>query len=280
MHGASQTPEVSVCVPTYNGAEFLEDCLISVASQSGVNFEIILLDDCSSDQSLEVARSVAARYPAIHWIIRRNPSRLGMTGNWNACISEARGEFIKLMGQDDALLPGCLKNQVLALRANPGVSVASGARIVINSKGRHIFKVPSQFPLGSTPGTSAARRSLLSGTNLIGDPVVVLFRKSSLDKAGPFNADIVYCTDMEMWLRLLAYGDLYFEPTPLALYRVHGNATGQTVRSIVSQDYIRSLQAVEGLFNWKISAGQKFWIRQKSRFLAVLRNVAYAVLRP
>jgi glycosyltransferase involved in cell wall biosynthesis len=272
-------PDVSVCVPAYNGAEFLEECLVSVATQSGVTLEIIFFDDFSSDGSLEIAQKVSALHPNIRWLIRKNPSRLGMTGNWNACIAETRGEFIKLMGQDDALLPGCLERQVKAMRANSGVSVAAGARVVINRDGRQLFKVPSPFPLGTTSGPAAAQRSLLSGTNRIGDPVAILIRKNHLNQVGPFNAKILYCTDMEMWLRLLAYGDLFFDPTPVALYRVHGRATGQSLRAIVPQDYINSLNTVEELFPWRITPIQKFWIRQKSRFLGLLRNAVYAMLR-
>lgn len=271
-------PDVSVCVPVYNGAEFLEECLVSAATQSGVTLEIIVLDDCSSDDSLEIARKVSVHHPNVHWLIQKQPARLGMVANWNACITEARGEFIKLMGQDDVLLPGCLERQVHSMRANPTVSVSAGARIVINRSGRQLFKVPSPFPQGTTTGPVAAQRSLLSGTNRIGDPVAVLFRTGSFIKAGPFNAEILYCTDMEMWLRLLAYGDLFFEPTPVALYRVHGRATGQSVRGVVPEDYIRSLNAVEGLFTWKITPIQKYWIRQKSRVLGLLRNAVYALL--
>ncbi len=249
-----------------------------MATQQGVTLEIILLDDASTDGTIELAEAILQRYPAIERIIKKNPVRLGMAANWNACVSLARGEFIKLMGQDDVLLPDCLQKQVLAMRSHPGVSVASVARTIINQSGRPFFRMPSPFPSEVIAGPVAARQCLMSGTNLIGDPVAVLFRRRALDSAGCFNPEIKYCTDMEMWLRLLALGDLYFDQSALVLYRIHGKATGQSVRDIVPQDFIKSLQSVEGLFDWKISGMQRLLIKQKSRLLAVLRNAVYWIL--
>lgn len=250
---------------------------MSIASQSEVNMEVIFLDDISSDQSLEIARTVSLSYPSVHWVIAKNSERLGMAANWNACVSRARGEFIKLVGQDDVLLPTCLRRQVEALRKNPSVTITSTKRTIINGKGRRLFKVPTPYPQGVSLGSSASLRCLLSGTNIIGDPVAVLFRRNAMLLTGLFNTDIKYCTDMEMWLRLLSRGDLYFETTSLVLYRIHRNATGQTVKNIVSEDFIKSLDAVEKLFGWRISPVQKFLIKQKARLLTILRNAAYAL---
>lgn len=251
---------------------------MSIATQEGVTLEIILLDDNSNDGTFELAEAVLKRYPTIERIIRKNPVRLGMAANWNACVSLARGEFIKLMGQDDVLLPDCLQKQVLTMRSHPNASVASAARLMVNQTSRPFFRMPSPFPAGVIAGPVAARKCLLSGTNLIGDPVAVLFRKSAFDSAGCFNPEIKYCTDMEMWLRLLSLGDLYFDQSTLVLYRIHGESTGQSVRDIVPQDFIKSLESVEGLFDWNISATQRFLIKQKSRLLAVLRNAVYSIL--
>ena len=278
MQETPSVPVVSVCIPSYNGAEFLEECLVSVASQDAVEMEIILLDDHSRDGTVEIAQSVAQRYPGHRWIVKENPERLGMAANWNACVGLARGEFVKLVGQDDLLHAGSLSRQVSALRSNPSATVASAARVMINRRGQQMFQMPSPYPTGLIPGSEAALKCLLSGTNLVGDPVAVLFRRSAMQKSGGFNPDIRYCTDMEMWLRLLALGDLYFDQSPLASYRVHGKATGQSLKKIVPTDYLKSLEAVEGLFEWKISASQRFWIKQKSFVLAVLRNTVYAIL--
>ncbi|NBV85576.1 MAG: glycosyltransferase [Verrucomicrobia bacterium] len=278
MPATPPNPAVSVCIPSFNGGEFLEECLVSVATQQGVTLEIVLLDDDSTDGTFELAESVLQRYPTIERTVRKNPVRLGMAANWNACVNLARGEFVKLMGQDDVLLPDCLQKQVLAMRSHSNVSVASAARLMINKGSRPFFRMPSPFPSGVIAGPVAARQCLLSGTNLIGDPVAVLFRKSAFDSAGCFNPKIKYCTDMEMWLRLLSLGDLYFEQSTLVLYRIHGESTGQSLRDIVPQDFIKSLESVEGLFDWKITGMQRLLIRQKSRLLAVLRNAVYSIL--
>ena len=278
MQKTPPDPIVSVCVPAYNGAEFLEECLVSIASQDAGRMEIILLDDHSADGSIEIAQNVALRFPEHRWIVRKNPVRLGMVANWNACVALAKGEFVKLVGQDDVLHADCLRRQVSALNSHPNAAVASTSRVMINRCGKQIFRMPSPYPAGLILGSTAALQCLLSGTNLIGDPVAVLFRRANLLRAGGFNPEILYCTDMEMWLRLLAQGDLYFDQSPLVSYRVHGKATGQSLKSIVPADYLKSLEAVEGLFSWKISASQRLWIKRRSRLLAILRNAVYLIL--
>jgi len=244
---------------------------------ASVSIEVIILDDDSTDDTLLIARAVSLSYPSVHWVIRKNSVRLGMAANWNACVSQARGEFIKLVGQDDVLLPNCLQRQADALRTHSNVSIAATKRTIINGESQRLFETPARYPRGITLGSTAALKCLLSGTNIIGDPVAVLFRRSALTLAGLFNTDIKYCTDMEMWLRLLACGDLYFDATSLVLYRIHQNATGQTVKNIVTTDFLRSLACVEKLFSWKISPMQRFCIKHKARLLTMLRNGVYAL---
>jgi glycosyltransferase involved in cell wall biosynthesis len=273
----SSAPEISICIATYNGAMFLEECLVSIASQTEVSVEVILLDDDSTDDTLQIARAVSLSYPSVDWVIRKNSVRLGMAANWNACVSQARGEFIKLVGQDDVLLPNCLKRQANALREHSNVSVAATKRTIINRESQRLFEMPTRYPRGITLGSTAALQCLLSGTNIIGDPVAVLFRRNALTFSGLFNPDIKYCTDMEMWLRLLACGDLYFDTTPLVLYRIHQNATGQTVKNIVATDFLRALVCAEKLFSWRISPMQRFCIKHKAQLLTILRNSVYAL---
>lgn len=270
-------PDVSICIATYNGALFLEECLVSIATQTGVSMEVILLDDDSGDETMEIAQIVSANYPAIQWTIRRNPRRLGMASNWNACVSLANGEFVKLVGQDDALLPDCLHRQVEILRAHPNVTVVSTRRTIMNERSRPLFKMPTPYHPGVTPGATAALQCVHSGTNIIGDPVAILFRRNTLKLTGLFNPNIKYCTDMEMWLRLLAFGDFYFEKKSLVLYRIHHNATGQKIKDVVPNDILAALTSVEGLFEWYISPRRRIWIKQKAKVLTMLRNLVYTL---
>ena len=91
---------ISVCIPVYNGAAHLRECLVSVAAQEGVGLEVVVRDDGSKDGSLELVESLAREFPEVEWNIARNAANLGMVGNWNACLMAAKGEFVKMMGQE------------------------------------------------------------------------------------------------------------------------------------------------------------------------------------
>ena len=126
-------PKVSVCVPLYNGERYLAETLDSVVTQQGVDLEIIIGDDGSTDRSLEIARDYAQRYPHPKWSILSSGERLGMAGNWNACIQAATGDFVKVMGQDDLIYPAASASQAELLEKNPSVSlVVSGCDIIFS----------------------------------------------------------------------------------------------------------------------------------------------------
>ena len=101
------TPLVSICIPTYNSSIFLQHTLNSVLSQSYENIEVILCDDASTDNTIEIIES----YQDYRIKLFRNPKNLGVAENWNRCISLANGDFIKMMGADDTLYPDCMKEQ-------------------------------------------------------------------------------------------------------------------------------------------------------------------------
>ncbi len=117
---APTSPVVSVLIPVYNGARYLAATIESVLSQTFGDFELVISDDASSDDSLAIIRSF--NDPRIRLVT--NTRNLGFGGNWNRVLGEARGEFIKLLPQDDLLHPECLARQLDALRGRPATQVA------------------------------------------------------------------------------------------------------------------------------------------------------------
>ena len=95
-------PKVSVLIPVYNGGRHLAECLDSILAQNFQDLEILIADDGSSDNSAEIIKTFAARDVRIRWW--KNPRNLGLAGNSNACLHEARGEYVKFVHQDDKLL--------------------------------------------------------------------------------------------------------------------------------------------------------------------------------
>src|SRR5471032_2980636 len=94
-------PKVSVLIPTYNYARFLPEAIESILAQDFQDFELLISDDCSTDNSAEVIARYAAQDKRIRFQI--HSANLGMVQNWNWCLSQARGEFIKYVFGDDKL---------------------------------------------------------------------------------------------------------------------------------------------------------------------------------
>ncbi len=101
---------ISVCIPVYNGEDYLKECLNSVINQSFRNFEVIVVDDQSSDASFEIARKFEARDDRVR--VFQNETNLGLANNWNHCIEISHGEWIKFVFQDDLIQLDCLEKMI------------------------------------------------------------------------------------------------------------------------------------------------------------------------
>lgn len=224
-------PRVTVCIPSYNCAAYLGEAIESVLAQSFTDYELLILDDCSSDDSSQVAARYAARDARI--TIGVHQENLGMVQNWNACLEMARGEYIKFLLCDDVLSsPETLRKMVQVLDRHPDVSLVASARNIIDEHSREI-KVLCSLPTDlELSGAHMINLCLYTQKNLIGEPSVVMFRKSQ--GARGFNSKYNQLVDLEMWFHLLAQGSLAYLDEPLASFRVHGEQqTRKNVRDLV-----------------------------------------------
>lgn len=130
-------PVVSVCIPTYMGANFIGTAIESVLNQTFSNFELIIIDDNSTDAT----ENIIGKYKDSRIRFLRNNLTLGPEGNWNRCLSEARGRYFKLLPQDDLIVSNCLESQVAVLEADTEESIALVfcARTIIDSLGNTIM---------------------------------------------------------------------------------------------------------------------------------------------
>lgn len=221
-----RSPRLSVAIPVYNGAAYLADTIASVLAQSCEDFELIICDDHSTDGSL----AVAAARPDPRIRILANETNLGFGGNWNRCLEECRGRYIKILPQDDLLHRDCLERQAAVLDADSEGSVALVfcAREIIGPSGRAYMKRGFASAGCSTSGAEMARSTARRGTNPIGEPGAVLFRSTAARAAGPFNGARPFVIDIDYWLRLLKFGRAVYLPEVLASFRV--SAGSQSVR--------------------------------------------------
>lgn len=228
----SKTPRVSVCIPTFNGADYIYQAINSIFDQRYQDIEIVVVDNCSTDKTTAIVNDLSLRARGcIH--LFKNEKNLGLAGNLNKCLEHARGEYIKFLCVDDLLLPGCLEQMVAALDTRLSVTLVCGGRLNINEAGLAIGLRRYSSRQEVIPGYRAITRCLFGG-NLIGEPSAVMFRKADLVTC--FRDDLPQLMDMEMWFQLLEKGDLLSIEAPLCASRIH--AAQMTNANIKSEKMI------------------------------------------
>jgi glycosyltransferase involved in cell wall biosynthesis len=136
-------PMISVVMPIYNAGAFLPTAIESIINQTYKDFELLLINDCSTDGSLEVMQRYAAANPALRVI--QTERNLGLIGSLNVGFAAARGAYIARMDQDDIALPARFEKQVAFLEANPDVAIVGSHVQVISDSGRfgEVWRYPT-----------------------------------------------------------------------------------------------------------------------------------------
>ncbi|MCV7442350.1 glycosyltransferase family 2 protein [Mycobacterium paraense] len=219
----SADPAVSVCVPMYNNSATIERCLRSILDQDGVAFEIVVVDDDSSDDCAAIAKAMLR--PGDRLI--RNESRLGLNGNHNKCLELARGTCIQFVHGDDWLLPGALKSLVPYFD-DPAVGMAFAPRRVVQDENlpwrrrvgpahKHFWRLRER----NSGSWLVAQQLVRAGAgNWIGEPTCVMFRRRLALDAGGFRGDIYQLVDLDFWYRLMVRSTVCFVPQELSV-RTH-----------------------------------------------------------
>jgi glycosyltransferase involved in cell wall biosynthesis len=236
-----KAPKVSIFIPVYNGEPFLTECIESALAQDFTDFELLIADDGSTDGTAAVIGRYAAQDGRIRWWT--NPQNLGEAGNFNLCLSAARGEFIKPLYADDVLLEVSAVRQLLeVLETQPTVVLAASASYVINEHGEKI-KYRDQFGrAGNWDGQDVMVRCFEKLGNLIGEPSLVMFRRSQIRHG--YNGAYRQIVDLEFFFHLLEQGRFGYVAKPLAAWRRHANQnTAVNQRSGLSaQEEVRLIQ--------------------------------------
>lgn len=203
---SSESPLVSICIPSYNSSGYIKETVTSVLNQSYKNIEVIICDDCSSDGTLEAINI----FDDPRLKIYRNEYNLGASGNWNKCLSLATGKYCKLMGADDLLNNEFIGHQVEIFESGnfPNVSLVTSHKNIIDETGKIVMNSRS-LKSGEIEGISAVRAAIIRGRNIIGEPVAGLFKREILVETGLYCDDNLYMIDLEFWSRILAIGNLY-----------------------------------------------------------------------
>lgn len=193
---------VSICIPTYNGASHIRETVDSVLSQTYKNFEIIVTDDGSTDNTLDILQE----YKDDRIKIFKNEKNRGLPGNWSEAVKKAKGEFVKVLCQDDLLFENALERQVDAL-SDPEVLCVIGNSVVINGEGKTILKRKRFSKDVVLSGIKYAKKSLM-GRNIYGEPPILLYRTELFYKYGEYCEDLKYTPDWEFAVRISLDGKI------------------------------------------------------------------------
>ncbi len=218
-------PLVSVCIPAYNSAVYIKKTMESVLEQNYKNIELVVVDDCSKDDTLKVAGSVKDSRIRIV----KNKKNLGMTGNWNKCLAEARGDYIKLICADDILYRDSIEKELQALLEHPEVTLVMSDTALIDEHGKRTGWFKRYPKAGLLEGKKVAKRALIF-KSFFGAPCNTLFPRSSYEKAGGFDPEFPYILDFDMWLRMACLGKIYVIHEELNGFRVRNDSnTGNLI---------------------------------------------------
>ena len=227
-------PKISVLIPTYNYARFLPEAVESVLAQDFSDFELLIADDGSTDNTAEVVAPYCQRDRRISFTVNR--TNLGMVGNWNACLKKARGDYVKyLFGDDKLAASNSLGTLAAMLDSNPSVALATSARQVIDEASKPLETWDKWKKLGVFDGTSVMLECLRTADNLVGEPSAAMFRRSLAQRG--FNPAYRQLVDLEMWFHLLEQGGMAYTTDALCCFRRHSaqqtevNRTAATGRS-------------------------------------------------
>ena len=211
-------PRVSICVPVYNGAAFLRDTLKSILSQTWKDYELLVIDNASTDGTLDILNEMSD--PRLKVVC--NSYNVGPILNFNKCLAMAQGEFIKFVCADDVLHHKCVERQmdVFDSVSNNDVVMVNSGRKVIDASGRGWMVRRYGAFRGMVPGKVAIRRVVRAGSNLIGEPSATLLRTDIVRRVGGFASEQNFCMDLDLWCRMLLEGDLFVLPDELCFFRV------------------------------------------------------------
>lgn len=238
-------PSVTVVVLTYNYGRFLTECVESVLAQRDVEVTVLIMDDCSTDETPQVTERLASSDERV--TVVRNARNRGQIPTMNDAFGRVESEYVVKLDADDLLPPGSLARATALLEAHPRTAFVYGRP--------HHFsgRVPKLRDSAARSWTIWSGQEWIasrcrSGACVVSQPEVVM-RTSSLHRACPIREDLDHTFDMHLWLRLASLGEIGRVNGPAqGLYRVHDASMQRTIHSGIMLDLRGRRDAYEAFF--------------------------------
>lgn len=216
----NSTPLVSVVTPFYNTDDYLSECIESVLRQTYTNWEYIIVNNCSTDKSLEIAESYARMDKRIK--VKSNRSFLTQVQNYNHAVSQISplSKYVKIVQADDWIFPECLSQMVSVAEQYPTVAIVGAYRIDDIYVGCDGLRYPSVF----NDGRNICRRSLLYNLRVFGSSTSLLFRSDVVRSRIPFFNEFSVNEDTEVCFDILKHHNFGFIHQVLTFTRRHNKS--------------------------------------------------------
>lgn len=213
---------VDAIVPCYNYGRYLRDCVDSITSQAGVDVRVLIIDDCSTDESCEVGTRLAAEDPRVTY--RRHAQNMRHIATYNEGLEWASNEYTLLLSADDMLLPGALSRATRLMEDNPRIGFAFGRNLRLKD-GEPAVQPPTnsgEFDARIWNGFTWLKFVCRDRSTFMDSPEV-LVRTRMYKELGGYRPDLPHTADVDLWLRFAAHSDVGEMDAYQAYYRLHQN---------------------------------------------------------
>lgn len=264
------TPLVSICIPTYNGEEYLEETLHSIKLQTYKNLEVIISDDQSKDRTLTICEDFRKKTEIPVYFYSHQPNGIG--ANWNHCIEKSNGDYIKFLFQDDVMEPDCISVMLDYLQKN-NVQIVVSKRKIIDQNSDEVTtgKWFEDYGDLQTPAglyyedfykltkdsfkTLDFNRYIIH--NIIGEPIVSLFSKKLYRKVGKFDTSLVQILDYIFYLKVLRKYPIGMINRKLVCFRIHNEQASAANQKNKVEEY-KSIGKFF-IYNFRKSIGNEYF---------------------
>ncbi|HVX25467.1 MAG TPA: glycosyltransferase family 2 protein [Parafilimonas sp.] len=257
---------ISVCIPVYNGAKYLEQSISSALNQQfNGDYEILIADDCSQDNSFDIAQRFKKVNPQKIRLIK-HPVNKGLVANWNFCVREAKGQWIKFLFQDDLMIPGCLQLMYNRAMLDKSAFVICNRHFQIEENAspelkdyytNHAIKLSNFFDTDRFISPSDNQHIWQEPRlyNYLGEPSCFLYNKSVARSFGTYNASLPQLCDYEYALRVVSNIGCSYVSKELVTFRVSSSSASSKNHS----DRLAILKLVEPLLLLHLFIWNKYY---------------------
>lgn len=245
-------PEISIVLPTFNGAQYIKASIQSVVNQSFKDWELIIVNDGSTDQTQRILDEVSQKYKNIR--IYNNPTNKGLPYSLNKGFSEAKGDYLSWTSDDNLYKTNALEVMYSYLRKHPNIDMVSCDEDIINQRGELLYT------LSSKDKCIRNNAGLLDACNI---GAAFMYTKKIAKKIGVYDISMFGAEDYDYFCRIALKGNIKYLSQNIYQYRLHQNSLTSTKQNVIKKKTMEIKKKYAKLFFKKFHFTKKdealFW---------------------